>query len=77
MSEQKDGSTRWLLIDILVAAGLVPSKSEARRLLKAGAVELDGEVQKVVSVPLRHGATLRVGKHRFLRIVDADDDGTS
>ena len=29
-------------MDILVQAGLAPSKSEARRLMKAGAVTLDG-----------------------------------
>jgi len=55
--------------------GLAPSVSEARRLIKQGAVEINGE--KVVSSlnPLEPGMVIRVGKHRFLRIVDADKRG--
>jgi len=52
--------------------GLAPSLSEARRLIKQGAIEING--QKVTSNlnPLEPGMVIRVGKHRFLRIVDAD-----
>jgi tyrosyl-tRNA synthetase len=72
LSEHSDGSWRWSIVKILVRAGLASSNSEARRLLRANAVEIDGEVQGSTSVVLHHGATFRVGKHRFLRIVDAD-----
>jgi tyrosyl-tRNA synthetase len=52
--------------------GLATSLSEARRLIKQGAVEING--QKIASnlYPLEPGMVIRVGKHRFLRIVDAD-----
>jgi tyrosyl-tRNA synthetase len=61
------------VVDLLVAAGLVPSKSEARRLIAQGGVRLDDEpvpsADFVVSV--REGAApcVRVGKRRFLRLV--------
>ncbi|MCH7523358.1 MAG: tyrosine--tRNA ligase [Chloroflexi bacterium] len=52
--------------------GLASSLSEARRLIKQGAVEING--RKIASNlnPLEPGSVIRVGKHRFLRIVDAD-----
>lgn len=58
------------LIDVLVSAGVVKSKSEVRRLLSQGAVEADGARIDGSRVTLRRGAVIRVGKHRFVRIVD-------
>jgi len=59
------------IVDLLVEAGMAPSRSEARRLVEGGAVELDGE--RVASprgrVALRPGAVLRAGKLRFARLV--------
>jgi tyrosyl-tRNA synthetase len=56
--------------ELLHALGLAPSRSEARRLLAQGSVEVDGErVQD--TLPVRDGALLRVGKRRFLRLVAA------
>jgi tyrosyl-tRNA synthetase len=57
---------------LLVRLGLADSRSEARRLITQGAVEVDSEIAKANSVSLRNGMIIRVGKHRFLRIVDAD-----
>ena len=66
-----DGNT-YDLSYAIHRSGLAASVSEARRLIKQGAVEIDGE--KVVSNlgPLRPGSVVRVGKHRFLRIVDSN-----
>ncbi len=52
--------------------GLASSISEARRLIKQGAVEING--RKIASNlnPLEPGSVIRVGMHRFLRFVDAD-----
>ena len=62
-----------VLPNLLKTWGVVPSVSEGRRLLRQGAVEINGEkVGAKTLVKLRSGATIRVGKHRFLRIVDAD-----
>jgi tyrosyl-tRNA synthetase len=57
---------------LLVALGLAPSTSQALRLIDDGAVEVNGE--KVTS-PMWHlsdGDVIRVGKHKFVRVVDAD-----
>jgi tyrosyl-tRNA synthetase len=65
-----DGRTG--LARLLADLGAVPSRSEARRLIRQGAVEIDGEVATTDIIELRDGMVLRVGKRRFLRIVDAD-----
>ncbi len=57
--------------DLLVASGVVPSKGEARRLVQQGAVEADGARVVELRWPVRDGTVLRIGKHRFLRIIDA------
>ena len=57
------------LIDAIVAAGLAPSKREARRLFEQGAVSVDSRVVEDASEPARPGSTLQVGKRRWLRLV--------
>ena len=59
------------LTDALVETGVVGSKSEVRRLVSQGAIEADGKRVEGTSVTVRRDAVIRVGKHRFLRIVDA------
>lgn len=59
-------------IDLLIQAGLAASRSEARRLIDQGGVELDGErVRGLEPVPIKDGAVLKVGKRRFVRLVRA------
>jgi len=67
-SKLKDGKI-WI-VDLLEASGLVRSRSEARRLIEQGAVELDGvRIDSVgADVNLKDGALLRVGKHRFAEL---------
>jgi tyrosyl-tRNA synthetase len=60
------------LLQALVSAQVVSSKSEGRRLLREGAIDIDGRPITSFDVDLRVGSLVRVGKHRFLRIVDAD-----
>ncbi len=59
---------------VLVRAGLASSVAEAKRLILQGAVEKNG--QRVTADyradDLRAGDTLRVGRHRFARVVDGD-----
>ncbi|QAA76413.1 MAG: Tyrosyl-tRNA synthetase [Candidatus Bipolaricaulis sibiricus] len=59
------------IVDLLVEAGMVSSRSEARRLVDGGGVELDGERVKSSRdrVTVRAGAILRAGKLRFARLV--------
>jgi tyrosyl-tRNA synthetase len=70
LCEINGDNVTWSLPKILTRSGLVPSSSQARRLLQEGAIEVDGVVQTSPNVILQDGATLRVGKHRFLRITD-------
>jgi len=61
------------LFTILTETGLAASRSEAERLIKQGAVEVDGQVEKDVkrTIVLNPGdlLPLRVGKKKFLRII--------
>jgi len=57
---------------VIVAAKLAPSKNEARRLIAADGVSLDGrKVSDPVEVinPPDGGIVLQVGKRRFVRLV--------
>jgi len=62
------------LVDILVATGLVPSRSEARRQIQQGAVRVDGkQIQDVYArVELSDAHVVAVGKRRVVRIRRAD-----
>lgn len=57
---------------LLAQLGLAPSVPEANRLVKQRAVEIDGEVVESGNVELRDGMVIRVGKHKFARVVDSD-----
>jgi tyrosyl-tRNA synthetase len=59
------------LWQVLKAAGLVASNSEARRMIQQGAVEVDGTRVcdlNYALAPRKGGYTIRVGKRRFLRV---------
>lgn len=56
------------VIDILVDTGLCTSKSDARRLLEQGALEYNGTRVESQELTVGDGGTLKVGKHRFLKI---------
>jgi len=57
---------------LLWEAAVVQSTSEARRLIREGAVEVNGKPHAAPFVILEDGMIIRAGKRRFLRIVDAD-----
>jgi tyrosyl-tRNA synthetase len=60
---------------VLTESGLASSRSEAERLIKQGAVEINGKVEKDIKrvVVLNPGdlLPLRVGKKKFLRVIGA------
>ncbi len=60
-----------LLVDIIFDNGMVGSKSDARRMIKQGAVKLDGEQCKDIQHMLKptDEMIVKVGKRRFLRLV--------
>jgi tyrosyl-tRNA synthetase len=72
----------WNLANIIADVGLTRSSSVARTEISQGAVDLNGERVKSTLVArslvsAQRAIFLRVGKHRFLRIVDADSRETS
>lgn len=58
------------LADALVRCKTVSSKSEFRRLQEGGAIKVAGSDEKVTdSETVESGTTLRVGKHRFIKVI--------
>ncbi|HEY3312109.1 MAG TPA: tyrosine--tRNA ligase [Anaerolineales bacterium] len=57
------------VIDVLIAAGLVSSKSDGRRMVDQKGVKLDGEVLEKADAVFPHAGVLQVGKRRFVRCV--------
>jgi tyrosyl-tRNA synthetase len=67
---EEDGTV--FLPGLLTDAGLVSSRSEARRMLEQGAVKIAGEKVSEESLPATAviGQVVQVGKRRFMRVVD-------
>lgn len=56
------------VLDVLIAAGMVSSKSEGRRLIDQNGVRLDGQALSDPNQAFPHPGVLQVGKRRFLRV---------
>ncbi len=56
------------LLDVIIAAEIAPSKSQAKRLFDQGGVSFDGETIKDWAT-LAHPGVLQVGKRKFLKLV--------
>lgn len=59
------------IVDLICAAGLAPSKREARRLIEQGGVKLEGHIIQSADVVVEPGPprVLQVGRRRFVRVV--------
>ncbi len=57
-----------LLGDILVENKIVVSKSEFRRLVKSGAVDVDGKAIVDIHFSIEKPVTVKIGKRRFVKI---------
>ncbi len=60
--------TDQTVLDVILAAKLVTSKSEARRLFDQRGVRLDGETIERGDVAFPHPGVLQVGKRKFLKV---------
>jgi tyrosyl-tRNA synthetase len=71
--EKKLKAGQRALHALLTETGLAPSRSEADRLIKQGAVEIDGvrieDVKHAVNLTAEKEILLRAGKKKFLRII--------
>lgn len=63
------------VVDVIAAADMAPSKSQARRLVQQGAVRLNGERIDEIGTELSvdDEAVLQIGKRRFLRLVNKEE----
>ena len=66
-----DGKARVEMSTLLSDAGLVASRSEARRLLQQGGVSVDEVRLTEPMVELREGAIVKLGRHRFYKVTRA------
>jgi len=60
----------WNIVDLLLETKLAPSKSEAKRLVRQGGVEVDGKQLSVISCQLsvKNGMIIKAGKRRFVKL---------
>ena len=58
--------------DLLWAAGIIKSRAEAKRLILQGAVEIDGQRVSGEITSIKDGSVIKVGKRRWVRIVNSD-----
>jgi len=65
-----EGEASMTLLDALDRLGMVASRSEGRRMVQQGAVQLNGERVDDANAPLEAGEhLLRVGKRRYCRLL--------
>jgi len=57
---------------LLVEAGTARSRSEANRLISAGSTAIDGEKVTSNMVPVESGSIIKVGKRRFVKVINTD-----
>lgn len=65
-----DKATLWI-VKLMTETGLAPSNAESRRLIRQGAVSIDGNkvTDADFEVPLASTLVLKVGKRRFVKVV--------
>jgi tyrosyl-tRNA synthetase len=70
VTEFKMPKSPMRLIDLMLEAGIVSGKGEARRLIRQGGVKLDGQTinNELFEIQTQDGSILKVGKRKFLKI---------
>ena len=61
--------------DVLVKTHIAKSRSEAKRLISQGAVEVDGQNVNSEEINLCEGSVIKVGRRRFVKIVGTEKRG--
>ena len=61
-----------LIVNVIIDSGVLNSKGEARRMIKQGAVKLDGEIIHDIQAAVSPNGEqiLKVGKRRFLKVTE-------
>lgn len=74
-SRFSQGNNMYDIGRLLLAAGLVKSRSEALRLINQGAVSIDGNKLVEPTASIESGSIIKVGKLRFARIINQETKG--
>jgi len=69
MVEVKVDAAPARLLEVLVAAGFVQSKGDARRQIEQGGVKVDGEVVRDLNATVAPGSVIQKGPRHFARVV--------
>jgi len=71
LKEFKLGSEEINIVDLLVKTNLMPSRAEAKRKIKEGAIDIDGNPIKDINYIVRLGnpIIIKAGKHKFLKVI--------
>ena len=73
MEEIRIGASRLSLLDLLTQNSLLPSRGEAKRMIRQGAIYLDGQRAEDLALELDLDAqaeiVVKIGKKRFYRVV--------
>jgi tyrosyl-tRNA synthetase len=74
LDEFKLKKNKIKLVDLMLEAKLVKSKSEAKRLISQGGVKLDQEKVSEIDhiINIEDSAVLQVGKRRFVKLIPKD-----
>ena len=61
---------KWGLVDLIIALNKTLSRSEIRRLIIQGAIEIEGRVENNNKkiIPIKKGVVIKIGKKNFYRI---------
>jgi len=67
----KTDKSSYFMLDLLCDTKLVNSKNEAKRLVEAGAVDVDGKTEKDWKKPvqIKNGIIIKVGSRKFIKII--------
>lgn len=65
----KVASSRVNLVDFLTKNNLAKSKSDAKRLLEQGAIEIDGKTASEAQVEFKDGQVVKIGKRKFVKVL--------
>ena len=67
-SEMEEVKGKGVLMQTTVAAGIIPSNSEFKRLVEQGAIRINGEVVKDWQAGDKSGDIVQIGPKKFVRI---------
>ncbi|SDN88574.1 tyrosine--tRNA ligase [Alkalicoccus daliensis] len=68
--QQWEGEQQTGILDLLTALDLLPSKSEARKMIQNNGVKMDGKrvTDPQLTVEIKDGMVVQVGKRKFVRV---------